>query len=146
MSEAWGAIDFASAAAPGGWIEGQDAWFRRRSLCAFSARHADCLQAAYVERIAVLQALGRAALRPDRQGLDVSCPGAPWGHARVRVRAPESGALTIEDDAAQVLAAATPAEPSGAWAPYVEFEVDGPVIRLATLAGTTSVCTSVVPH
>lgn len=141
MSEAWDAVDFASIVAPGAWVEAQDAWFRRRSLCAFYQRHADCLQAAYVERIAVLQALGRVALRPNRQGLDASCPGAPWGHSSVRVRAPLSGALTIEDSAAHVLAAATPAEPVGAWAPYVGFKVDGSVIRLSTLEMATIVCT-----
>jgi uncharacterized protein YecT (DUF1311 family) len=146
MSEAWDAVDFASVAAPGAWVEAQNAWFRRRSLCAFSERHADCLQAAYVERIAVLQALGRVALRPKRQGLHASCNGAPWGHSRVRVRAPELGALTLEAGATQVLAAATPAAPVGAWVPYVGFEVDGSTIRLTTQEGTTIVCTLVVPH
>lgn len=145
MSDAWDSVDFASIVASGAWVEAQDAWFRRRSRCAFSERHADCLRAAYLERIAVLQALRRVSPRPNRQGLDASCPEAPWGHARVRVRAPESGALTIEDGAAHVLAAATPAEPVDAWAPYVGFEVDGSVIRLATLEGATVVCTVVVP-
>jgi uncharacterized protein len=110
MREVWAAVDFANVVAKDAWVEAQDAWFRRRSMCASDVRHADCLQAAYVERIAVLEALGRVALRPQRQGMEASCPGAPWGHAPVRVRAPESGALAIEDGAAHVLAAATPAE------------------------------------
>jgi len=146
MREAWAAVDFASVVAQEAWVEAQDAWFRRRSLCAFTERHADCLQAAYVERIAVLEALGRVALRPARQGLEASCPGAPWGHLLVRVRAPESGALVIEDGAARVLAAATPPVPGGAWSPYVGFKVDGSVIRLATLDGSTTVCTLIAPR
>lgn len=72
--------------------------------------------------------------------------GAPWGHSRVRVRAPESGALTIEDGAAHVLAAATPADRDGVWLPYVAFEVHESAIRLTTLQGSTIVCTPIVPH
>lgn len=146
MREAWDAVDFESVVAPGAWIEAQDAWFRRRSLCAFKERHADCLRGAYVERIAVLEALRRVALRPQRQGTQASCPGAPWGHARVRVRAPESGALTIEDSTAKALAAAIPAEADGVWSPYVRFEVDGAVVRLEALEGPTTVCTLIVPR
>jgi uncharacterized protein len=146
MREAWAAVDFAGVVAPGAWVEAQDAWFRRRSLCAFSERHADCLQAAYVERIAVLEALRRITLRPRRQGMEASCPGAPWGHALVRVRAPESGALAIEDGAANVLAAATPADADGTWSPYVGFKVEGFVIQLATLEGSTIVCNLIEPR
>lgn len=145
MREAWAAVDFAGVVVKEAWVEAQDAWFRRRSLCAFTARHADCLQAAYVERISVLEALGRVALRQPRQGAEASCPGAPWGHSVVRVRGPESGALTIEDGAANVLAAATPPGTDGAWSPYAGFEVDGSVIRLATAEGSSIVCTLKVP-
>lgn len=146
MREAWAAADLASVVAPGAWVEPQDDWFRRRSLCAFIERHADCLQAAYVERIAVLEALGRVARRPPRGGMEVSCPEAPWGQSRVRLRAPESGALVIEDEQAQVLAAATAVEPDGLWLPFVRFEVDGSVIRLATLEGSAIVCTTIRPR
>lgn len=146
MREAWAVVDFASVVVPGAWVEAQDAWLRRRSLCAFSERHADCLQAAYVERIAVLEALGSVARRPPRRGIGASCPGAPWGQSLVRVRAPESGALVFEDDDAQVLAAATPMDPGGVWSPFVGFEVDGSVIWLATLEGAAIACTSIPPH
>ena len=142
MREAWAAADFASVVAPGAWVEAQGAWFRRRSLCAFAERQVDCLQAAYVERIAVLEAVGRVARHPPRRGMEVSCPEAPWGKPRVHVRAPESGALVIVDEQAHVFAAATPVGPDGAWSPFVGFEVDGPMIRLATLEGSAIVCTS----
>lgn len=38
-------------------LESQSDWFKRRSMCAFQARHAECLRAAYDERISVLEAL-----------------------------------------------------------------------------------------
>lgn len=146
MRDAWAAVDFASVVAPEAWVEAQGAWFRRRSLCAFAERHAGCLQAAYVERIAVLEALGRVAQRPQRRGMEVSCTGAPWGPSRVLVRAPGSGALIIEDDQAHVLAVATPADPGGVWSPFVGIEVDGSVMRLAALEGAAIVCASSPPR
>lgn len=146
MLEAWAALDVASAVAPQASIESQAAWFRRRSMCAFSERHVECLMAAYIERIAVLEALGRAGLRTSRRGSEASCPGAPWGSTRAFVRAPETGALVIEDDHARVLAAATPARPDGVWTPFVGFEVDGPVIRLQPLEGPTITCTLTAPR
>lgn len=145
MRDTLAAADLASVVAPGAWVESQDAWFRRRSLCAFNERHADCLRASYVERIAVLEAVGRVARRPPRRGTEVSCPEAPWGQSRVRVRAPESGALVVEDELAHVLAAATPAQSDGVWSPFVRFEIDGSVIRLTKLEGAAIVCTSLAP-
>lgn len=85
---AWDSLDFVGVVAPGVWVEAQQDWFRRRSLCAFSKRHAECLQAAYRERIAVLEALRVVASRPARQGGAAVCRDAPWGDARVRLRAP----------------------------------------------------------
>lgn len=146
MRASLAAVDFASVVAQGAWVEGQGAWFQRRSLCAFSGRHADCLLAAYVERIAVLEAMGRVAPRASRQGTEVSCPGAPWNRSRVRARAPESGALTFETDHAQVFLAATPATMDDVWSPFVGFRVDGLMIRLSTLEGTTITCTFMAPR
>ena len=68
MRDAWTALDFGSVVTSGAWVEAQQDWFKRRSLCAFSERHADCLQAAYSERIAVLEMLRLVASRPPRQG------------------------------------------------------------------------------
>jgi uncharacterized protein len=54
--------------------ESSTEWLRRRSLCAFSANHRECVEAAYRERISVVQALmaaqgGTAPLRPSLGGL-----------------------------------------------------------------------------
>jgi uncharacterized protein len=140
MVDAWSRLDLASVLAPGAWVEDQQEWFKRRSLCAFSERHADCLRDAYVERIAVLEALRRIASRPPRQATPTVCRGAPWGEAGLRLRAPETGALTVEDRDARVVAAATPLRPDKPWQPYVEFSIDGTTVRLASSSGATVEC------
>jgi uncharacterized protein len=146
MREAWAAVDFAAVVAPGAWVEAQQEWFRRRSLCAFSDRHADCLQGAYLERVAVLEALRRVALRLPRQGTAAACLDAPWGRATVHIRAPAGEALAIEDTDARVLAAATPLRPGGAWTPYLGFGVEGGVARLVPMDGRAIVCSPVEPR
>lgn len=75
MRDAWAAVDFAAAVAPGAWVEGQQDWFKRRSMCAFSERHAECLQDAYLERIAVLDALRLVASRPPRHRFSPAASG-----------------------------------------------------------------------
>lgn len=47
-------------------FESQTEWMRRRSLCAFSAAHRECLRALYVERAALLAEL----LATQRRGFD----------------------------------------------------------------------------
>jgi len=140
MVDAWSSLDLASVLAPGAWVEQQQEWFKRRSLCAFSERHADCLRGAYTERIAVLEALQRVASRPARQGTATVCRDAPWGVAELRLRAPETGALTIEDRNARVVAAATARRPDSPWQPYVVFGVDGGTVRLTATSGATIDC------
>jgi uncharacterized protein len=54
--------------------ESSSEWLRRRSLCAFSANHRACVEAAYRERMSVVLALmaapgGTAPLRPSLAGL-----------------------------------------------------------------------------
>lgn len=140
MRDAWIALDFASVVAPGAWVETQEAWFRRRSLCAFGERHAECLRAAYIERFAVV-----GVLRPDsspapRPGAAVVCRDAPWGATVVRLRGPGVEALTIEDGDARVLAAATPSRPDQAWTPFVGFRAHGDSVRLEPMDGQMVLC------
>jgi uncharacterized protein len=140
MRDAWAAVDLAAVVAPGAWVEGQEDWFRRRSLCAFSERHAECLQDAYLERIAVLEALRLVDSRPSRRGTAAVCRDAPWGVAGVRLRAPTTGALAIEDDDGRFLAAATPLRPGSPWTPYVGFTAEGSSVRLVRMSGPAVVC------
>jgi hypothetical protein len=146
MRGAWAAGAAASPIAPKALVETQEAWFRRRSLCAFADRHAACLSAAYIERIAVLDALGAETSRPPLQRTRATCSDAPWGNGTVRVRAPGSGALTIKGSDARILAVATPFEGGGDWTPHVAFTVDGSSIRLAPIGGVTIVCKAGKPE
>jgi hypothetical protein len=140
MRDAWRGLDFPTAVAPGAWLEGQQDWFKRRSMCALRERHAECLQDAYLERIAVLETLRLIASGPVHQGTAAVCSLAPWGDVGVRLRAPSSGALAIEDGDARVIAAATPLRPGSTWTPYVGFRVEGPAVRLAPMNGPIVVC------
>jgi hypothetical protein len=58
----------------------------------------------------------------------------------LRLRAPETGALTVEDVDARVVAAATPLRPDSPWQPYVVFSVDGTALRLRPTKGATVEC------
>jgi uncharacterized protein len=69
MRDDWAGVDVARVISPRALVEAQAVWFKRRSLCAFVEMHADCLKAAYAERIAVLEALRSAASRPSHQGI-----------------------------------------------------------------------------
>lgn len=140
LREALAAFDIATSVVPGAWVEMQEDWFRRRSLCAFSERHGACLRDAYVDRIAVLDALRRAATRPPRRGTTAVCRGAPWGAASVRVRAPVTGALTVEDAEARVFAAATPRQTASDWTPYVSFVAEGAAVRLQRIGAPAIDC------
>jgi uncharacterized protein len=140
MLQTWSSLDVASVLAPDAWVEQQQEWFKRRSLCASIERHADCLRDAYIERIAVLEALQRVASRPARQGTATVCRDAPWGGAELRLRAPETGALTVEDVDARVVAAATALRPDSPWQPYVVSSVDATTVRLRPMGGATVEC------
>ena len=51
-------------ASSGPWLEPQDAWFRRRALCAFQTQHRACLLSANAERITVLSTPTQIPARP----------------------------------------------------------------------------------
>jgi hypothetical protein len=114
-------------------FEAQDAWFRRRSRCAFSAQHAGCLRAAYSERLAVLDALGAGAPTLARAGVLARCSCAPWGSIDVRIVVAGDRLIAL-DGAGRVLAVALDAQPREDWSPYVRFVASGATIRLIALA------------
>ena len=143
VRDAWIALDLEPVLAPGAWVETQDAWFKRRSLCAFSERHAECLRAAYIERVAVVEVLRLAASRTARPGIPMTCRDAPWGRAVVRLREPDAGGLTVEDSDARVLAVATPRRADPAWTPHAGFEAQGDAVRLEPMHGPIVVCSPV---
>lgn len=92
----------------GPWIEPQADWFRRSRTCAFSARHAACLDAAYRERIGLL----RAARRP---------PTAVLACRPVSLKAalqPEGLLIVDGTNLAGIAARAT-----DGWQPFLELRV-----------------------
>jgi uncharacterized membrane protein len=122
----------ATLATPAPLLEAQGAWFRRRSRCAFSAQHADCLKAAHSERIVVLDVLGRVSPALAQTGALARCSGAPWRPTDVRVVA-AGGSLIVLDSAGHVLAVALDVQPREDWAAFVRFVADGETIRLIPL-------------
>lgn len=47
---------------PGPWLEDQEAWFRRRALCAFQTRHRECVAAANQERTVLLTSVDTSSV------------------------------------------------------------------------------------
>jgi uncharacterized protein len=145
MRSALAASELKTSVAPQALFESQDAWFRRRSLCAFSERHAICLKAAYAERIGVLDALRVATSIEPRVVVTATCRGGPWGSGTVRILTLDKGPLLIEDAESKVLVAATKAQSLEDWSPFVRFTFEGNTIRLKALGRSTITCTPTSP-
>jgi uncharacterized membrane protein/uncharacterized protein len=133
-------VDLASRVAPASLVEPQEAWFRRRSLCAFSETHAACLRAAYNERIAVLTAVDSATAAATRGAEAATCVNAPWGSTEVSLRRNGRHAATVMDAQARVLAVAFIATRGSDWSPFVRITNRNTTIRFTTLDGKTFEC------
>jgi uncharacterized protein len=127
------------------WFESQEAWFRRRSLCAFSERHVACLRAAYAERNVLLTALQEAGSGQPHPGFGAVCPGAPWGNGLVRIHAPARGSLSIKDGRGRVLVVATTIRPQDDWSPFVRFGIEGNRIRIEPSGQPSVLCQASAP-
>jgi uncharacterized protein len=140
MVELLAAAGSAAPAAALHWFEPQQVWFRRRSRCAFSERHAACLRAAYRERIDLLSALAGRGADQDRAALPAICTNAPWGNGPVRLHLGEQAPLTIEDGRGTVLVVASALQPRDDWSPFVRFVIEDAEIRLEPSEGTVVRC------
>jgi uncharacterized membrane protein/uncharacterized protein YecT (DUF1311 family) len=134
------AVDLTTRVVPASLVESQEAWFRRRSLCAFSERHADCLKAAYAERIAVMTEVGQAATAATERSNPAACRDAPWGSFDVLVRGTSGETATVLDGQTRVLAVAIASARGSDWSPFVRFAADGAANRFTTRDGTTFEC------
>jgi hypothetical protein len=123
----------ATAVAPASLVEDQEAWFKRRSRCAFSEKQARCLNAAYSERIVVLDALREASPDLAQSGASAACRDAPWGSAEVRIMLDDRGPATLMDTAGRVLAVALDGVARDDWAPFVGFSAEGETVRFSPL-------------
>jgi len=133
VRDALAGLSFPGAVAPRSLVEDQEAWFRRRSLCAFSERQAGCLRAAYSERIVVLGALRKASPELAQSGAMATCSGAPWDSMDARIKLGDRGPAIVMDTEGRVLAVALDAEPRDDWSPFVRFSTEDEMIRFAPL-------------
>ncbi|MFN7572315.1 MAG: hypothetical protein ACK5TK_12820 [Betaproteobacteria bacterium] len=120
MLAAYAAAGARALASDGEWIEPQEDWFKRRSRCAFSERHAACLHAAYAERIEVLHALAAAPGPAAGDAKEWSCSGPP-GRSTLRLAA--GGTATLRDADGKLLAVAFERGAVADWVPYVRIVV-----------------------
>jgi uncharacterized protein YecT (DUF1311 family) len=134
-------VDLHARVAPASLVEPQEAWFRRRSLCAFSETHAACLKAAYSERIAVITAVGSPSTAATKRAVEsATCRDAPWGSSDVLIHRASRHTATVMDTQARVLAVAFASARGSDWSPSVRFAADGAAIRFTTLDGTSVDC------
>jgi uncharacterized protein len=122
-------------------MEAQEAWFGRRSRCAFVEAQAVCLEAAYGDRARVLYALQRAASGAFAgAGTRMRCAGAPWGEATVTLHRPTADALVVTGIDGRVLAIATPGGGRDGWRPFVQIEGASAPLHLRPLSGDAIPC------
>ena len=118
----------------GDWIEPQDGWFRRRSLCAFETDHEECARAAYIERIAVLYLL---QFPPATLGLAVTCAhGHEFADGTIVRR--RGIVLFMDPDLRSQIVSFLPQ--AGAWTPFVTVFEDTGTFRLERLDGAMLLC------
>jgi len=133
VRDALAGFSFAGAVASKSLVEDQQAWFRRRSRCAFSDKQAGCLRAAYSERNVVLDVLRKASPALAQSGAMATCSGAPWDSTEARIKLGDRGPAIVMDAEGHVLAVALDAEPRDDWSPFVRFSTEGETIRFSPL-------------
>jgi len=115
-------------------MEGQAAWFKRRSLCAKQADHAACARAAYRERIRVLASLAE----PVNAGAQATrCAGLPEKGYRAQYF---STRLVLYSLDGAPVASALPAKAGEAWTPFTTYTVTSNGFRLGGAAGLDARC------
>lgn len=115
----------------GAWIEDQQTWFRRRSLCAFRTDHIACVQAAYRTRNVELAALASAL---PESGVTMRC--SQW--RAVRIVPGDLGARIVVNADGGIRAIAFP-ETLTAWTAYVTYRSQGRTLWLNPLHGAEAI-------
>ncbi len=116
----------------GALLEPATDWFRRRSLCAFSAEHHRCLAAAYRERTAVVELL--VAAQGWASPIDLACEQDSWHGQRRRARDGLEG-MVIVDDAGRTVGVAVSGGDGPDWRPFLRFEAEGRELRISGAGG-----------
>ncbi len=118
---------------PGPWLEDQDAWFRRRALCAFQTRHRECLAGANAERIAVLS----SAIRRPEDGVAARC--MLDGGSRTVSLNRNSGSLAAYDQGRLIWLAL---RANADWTPFVSW-AGGRSLTFRSLDGSQLRCRAI---
>lgn len=112
------------------WRESQEAWLKRRSLCAFRTSHRQCVVDAYAERMAVLRLVNATVERAT----DVA-----WRCGAMTGRWRGQAMLLIEPDGTPAGLAMRQASRSG-WQPYLRLDGAGSKLRIVPLEGKPIRC------
>jgi len=104
------------------WLEEQEAWFKRRSLCAFDESHFACAREAYRTRIAELGAL----TSPSNGSKPLRCPLLP---GVAQYESIGNGLMIIRDSRHKPLSLAWPEDHRG-WRPFVTYRWDKSKLRI----------------
>lgn len=112
------------------WFEPQEAWFKRRSRCAFAADHAICAAAAYRERLAVLR-----DFEPDMKRSPARCNDSAVAAIAV------SGDRTVLIGAdGRMLGVAVAGTAHGSWQPFLTLAKPAPRLKLTAQSGQVLTC------
>ncbi len=112
------------------WTEPQWQWFQRRSRCAFSENHKGCVEAAYRERLALLETPPRVE---ERRAM--ICEGADL----VAV-ATQDGKIVLFSTLGEVSGVAWSEPAAKVWTPFLMASRRGEEMRLRTMDGASSRC------
>ena len=120
--------------ANGAMWEPQDAWFRRRGLCAFQADHRGCLETAYADRKAVLDAATAAP------GQALRCDGIWRGRALTAGEFTAGKAVAIAGGPTLMAVASPKPAENAQWQPLLTWHRAGKRIVLQGADGMRMTC------
>ena len=120
-------------------LEDPEAWFKRRSLCAFSSTHRNCAVSAYRERLDVLDAL--LAARQYHRTLSVACANDQWEGALTQT-ASGAAAFVLFTSVQRPVGVAFATRERNGWRPYLRFDWTGNRLTLTPVEGQLLSCTT----
>lgn len=131
------ALAISPAPAAAGWVEGDNEWFRRRSLCAFQQAHRECLSEAYTDRLEVLE----QRMLPPAAGTLAACRGEGYTGTLRIIGDPGAGRRVLVDPVSgEVVGVAAARHRFQAWAPALVFEPHEGGTDFTRHAGAGFVC------
>lgn len=121
-------------------MESDNAWFARRSQCAFAADHRACLVAAYDERMILRKAM---TIAPEASAKYALCKvgSANLGTRHYSAFGSNAGLVLRDANSGQVLAVLfRPAPKDAAWKPYASYTLRATRLSIKAEDGTAWPC------